>query len=789
MLRPLHRKLLRDLAHARGQIAAISAVVACAVTAFVSLGSTYRSLLASQRLYYSEYHFADVFAQVTRAPETLNGRIAAIPGVTRFETRVVRDVTLDVLGLAEPATGRLVSIPSRQRPELNDMAILRGRYVAPGRTSEVIASEAFAEANSLEVGSTIGAVINGRWEKLEIVGIALSPEYVYEVKGGGSIFPDNRRFGVLWMSREALGPAFGMEGAFNDVSLALAPGANETEIIDRLDQLLDRYGSLGAYGREDQISYRFLTDEIAQNRATAIFVPAIFLAAAAFLLYTVMGRLVATQRVQVGTLKAFGYSNATIGTHYLLMALAAVTAGLAAGIGAGAYFGYRLTSVYALFYRFPVLRYRLDLDLLLLAALISLAAASLGALAAVRRAVALPPADAMRPPAPARFQAGWLERWGLDRHMPVVGRMIVRDIERRPWRASLTALGIAMSVGILVVGFYFYDAIAYLIRLQFHTVQREDVTVALNEPTTASVRYNLAQLPGVESAEPFRIVAVRLVHGHRSRRVAILGRPSAGTLRPLVDEKLRIHPLPLEGLVLTERLGQELDARVGDQVTVEVLEGSRPVRQVAVNALVNEPLGLSAYMDLDALNRLLREGGTTSGAFLRVDANKAATLYSSLKRMPAVSGISVKEAALESFQQTLATSLTISMTTMLVLACTLAFGMVYNGVRISLSERSRELASLRVLGFDLGEARAILLGKEALLMAAAIPAGWALGWAMCLLIARGVESDLFRLPVVIEPKTLALAAGVVLVAGIATALVVARLVGRLDLVETLKTGE
>jgi putative ABC transport system permease protein len=702
---------------------------------------------------------------------------------------VVRDVTLDVPGLAEPATGRLVSIPGRRRPMLNDLAIRRGRYVSAGRTREVIASEAFANANRLEVGSTIGAVINGRWEKLEIVGVALSPEYVYEVKGGGSIFPDNRRFGVLWMSREALGPAFGMEGAFNDVSLSLAPGANEAEVLDRLDQLLERYGGLGAYGRDDQISYRFLTDEIAQNRATAIFVPIIFLAAAAFLLYTVMARLIATQRLQLGTLKAFGYSNTAVGTHYLQLGLTAVVLGLAAGIGAGAYFGYRLSVAYTLFYRFPLLRYRVDIDLIVLAALVSFAAAALGAVAAVRKAVLLPPAEAMRPPAPARYRAGWLERLGIDRQVPLVGRMIARELERRPWRAVFTALGIAMSVAILVVGFYFYDAIAYLIRVQFHTAQREDVTVTLNEPRSASVRYDLANLPGVLRAEPFRIVAVRLVHAHRSRRVAILGRPAAGTLRPLVDEKFRIHPLPPEGIVLTRRLGEVLGAKPGDVVTVEVLEGERPVRQVTISALVNEPLGLSAYMNLDALNRLLREGGTTSGAFLSVDAREAPRLYALLKRMPAVSSISVREAALESFQQTLAESMMISTTILLVLACTLAFGMVYNGIRIALSERGRELASLRVLGFRRGEVRAILLGKEALLTFAAIPAGWALGWTLCRLIAWAVESDLFRLPVVIEPDTLLLSAGVVLGAALTTALLVARLLGRLDLVETLKTGE
>lgn len=789
MLSSLDRKLVRDLLHARGQVLAITAVVACAVTAFVALGSTYRSLLASQRLYYSEYHFADVFAQLTRAPNALVERIDSIPGVARTETRIVREVTLDVPGLQEPATGRLVSIPSRRTPMLNDLAIRRGRYLSPGRTNEAVASEAFAEANRLEVGSTIGAVINGRWEKLKIVGIALSPEYVYEVKGGGAIFPDNRRFGVLWVGREMLGPAFGMEGAFNDVSLSLAPGANEAEVIARLDHLLARYGGLGAYGRDDQISYRFLSDEIAQNRATATIVPLVFLAAAAFLLYTVLSRLIATQRAQVGTLKAFGYSNVAIGSHYLKMALTAVAAGLVIGTAAGAYAGWRLTRVYAIFYRFPVLRYELDPELIVLAGLISFAAATLGAVAAVRKAVRLPPAEAMRPAAPARYQAGWLERRGFHRRLPLVWRMIGRDIERRPWRAAFTALGIALSVAILVVGFYFFDSIDYLMRLQFHATQREDVTVTFTEPRSSASHYTLANLPGVLRVEPFRVVSARLSHGHRSRRIPVIGRPATGTLRPLVDEDFRVHSMPPDGLVLTSRLGHLLGVEPGGTVTLEVLEGARPVRQVRVSALIDEPIGLSAYMNLDALNRLLHEGGTISGAYLRVDSKQALRLYSLLKRTPAVSGIAIRQATLESFQRTIAEGMAISTTVLVVLACTLAFGMVYNSMRIALSEHGRELASLRVLGFGRGEVRTILLGKEGLLTLLAIPAGWALGAAMCALISRAVASDLFRLPLVITPRTLAIATGVVLGAVVLTALGVSRQLGRLDLVETLKTGE
>jgi putative ABC transport system permease protein len=319
--------LWRDLWHLRGQVAAAALVVACGVAAFVAMRGTYESLLLAQADYYRAYRFADVFAQLKRAPENLATRIAEIPGVAQVRTRVAMQVTLDVPGLEEPATGRLVSIPEKARPMLNDLFLASGRYVEPRRDDEVIVSEAFAVANGLKIGDSIGAIINGRWKQLRIVGAALAPEYIYEV-GGGMIFPDNRRFGVLWMGEKALATAFNMDGAFNDIALSLTAGASQGDVIERLDRLLEPYGGLGAYSREDQLSHRFISDEISQNRVSSTYIPAIFLSVAAFLLHIVLSRLVSMQRTEIGLLKAFGYGNLTVGLHYLKFATVTVLCGL-----------------------------------------------------------------------------------------------------------------------------------------------------------------------------------------------------------------------------------------------------------------------------------------------------------------------------------------------------------------------------------------------------------------------------------------------------------------------------
>ncbi len=784
----LHRKLWRDLLHLRGQVAAIVLVVACGVASFVALQNIYRSLIVTQQTYYAEYRFADLFVSLKRAPERLATRIRELDGVASVQTRIVANVTLDVPGLNEPASGQLVSIPAQRTPMLNDLRLLRGRYIEPGQRNEVILSSAFSEKNNLNPGDTISAIINGRWTKLSIVGVALSPEFVYEIRPG-DMFPDARRFGVMWMNREALGTAFNLDGAFNNVVLSLAPHANEAQIIARLDDLFTEYGGLGAYNRDDQTSHHFVSNEIAELKVTSTLIPAIFLSVTAFLIHLVLSRLVSTQREQIAVLKAFGYGNLSIGVHYLQLALAAVTGGVILGTFVGWYFGYAMTALYAEFFRFPVLRYEMNPWILGTAVLISLSAASIGALRAVQKAVALPPAESMRPEPPARYHASLIERIGLQKIFSLATRIIVRNLERNPVKAVLTTLGIAMATSLLVVGFYFYDAIDQVIDVQFHRKFRHDVSVVFNEPRPSRARYDLAHLPGVLRVEPYRVVAARLRFGHRTRRLGIVGLDPAGELHRLVDSQMRVFDLPPEGLVMTTELADILGVNVGDTITVEVLEGARYVRQVPVVKTVDELLGLNVYMNVEALNRLLNEAGTLTSAYLMVDTNAIDNLYSKLKSTPTVSGVWIPSVWLESFNETLAKTMGTSTRIIILFAVVIAFGMIYNGARIALSERGRELASLRVLGFSLNEITVMLLGEQALLTAAAVPLGCALGYGLAWAITKAIDTELMRLPLVVTGKTMVTALLIVCGAAALSGLLIRWRLRNLDLIEVLKTRE
>lgn len=787
-MKSLDKKLFRDLWHMKGQALAIALVIMSGIATFVMFLSVMDSLNLTRDSFYREFRFAEVFAPLKRAPEGLTERIREIPGVETVESRVAADVKLEIPGFDEPASARLVSLPDDRPPLLNRLFLRQGRLPLPYRDNEVVVSEAFAQAHRFVPGDGFAAVINGRWKRLTITGIALSPEFVLQVKPG-AISPDFKRYGILWMGREALGKAYDMDGAFNDLSLTLAPGSRPEDVVTRLDEVLDRFGGFGAYARKDQMSHRFLNEEFRQLEQSARLYPSIFIGVAAFLLNVVISRTVSTQREQVAALKAIGYRTADVAVHYVKLVLLIVAIGVLCGILLGVWFGKGLGRIYMEFYRFPYLAYRLDPLIVLAAAAITGGAAVLGTVHSVWRAVRIPPAEAMRPEPPEQYGVTLIERALPAGLLSQPSRIIARNMSRKALKSSLSVVGIAMACAIMIAGGFFQDTVNFMIRVQFSLAHKEDMTVSFVEPASREALHELQGLHGVEYAEAFRTVAVKLRNGHRTQRTTIRGIAPDTRLYRLLDEELRIVDVPASGILLTDYLGEVLGVRPGDMLTVEVLEGSRPVRQVPVAGFVKEYIGLMGYMDLDALDRMLREGNAISGVSLSVDAREQQEIYRTLVEMPRVAGTTVREDEIRNFYDTQAEAMLFFTFIATVLAGVIAFGVVYNSARISLAERSRELASLRVLGYTRGEISYILLGELAVLTLAAIPLGFLFGRWLCAYIAASLSSDLFRIPLVTEPGTYSLAAATVLVSAAVSGLVVRHRLDHLDLIGVLKTRE
>ncbi len=790
-MKALDKKLLRDLRLMWSQALTIALVVASGIGGFITSLSAVDSLALARDRFYAEGRFADVFAGVKRAPKALADELREVRGVADVQTTLEQIVRVEIPGLADPIIGQLIGMDRRRPHRMNRVTVSSGRALdgAGGARAdgslEALVSEAFAQAHSLRPGARLNALINGKQRSLVVVGTALSPEFIFAGLWG---MPDTRGFGIFWIDREALAAAYDMDGAFNRVALKLAPGASEQAAIDGVARLLSRYGGREAHGRTEQGSHAMLDNEIKEQRVLGTVLPAIFLGVAAFLLNVVVSRLVATQREQIAALKALGYPNLAIGLHYLKLVLLIVALGLALGVALGDRLGTMFTGLYAEFFHFPSFEHRIAPWLLVTSAGITVATAVLGTLNAIVATVRLPPAEAMRPPAPARYRRTLLETLGIHRMGPAM-RMIVRNMERRPLRTALAIGGVAAAVAIVIMGNFFRDAIEVVVDTQFNLGLRGDVTVWTAEAVDDGVRHELARLPGVTMVESTRFVPVTFSNGHLRERSMIRGYAPRPELYRVIDVDRRETLLDGRGLVLTDRLADKLGLRVGDRVEVEVLEGRERKIAMRVDATVREMFGLNAYMDRGALNRVLGDGDVSTGYVLAVERGAEAGVLDASKALPRAAGAWSKATMLRNMEEISARNVRIMSTILTLFATVIAVGVVYNNARIALAERAWELASLRVLGFSRAEVSGLLLGELAIVIAIALPIGMLLGWGLTQLITELLKSDQFFFPVVIRARTFAWAGLCVVAAGVASALVVRRRIDRLDMVAALKTRD
>jgi putative ABC transport system permease protein len=777
-------KLGRDLWAMRGQTLTIALVIASGIAVFVASLSAYHSLVASQADYYVVSRFADVFASSRRAPLALGEQIRAIEGVAEADLRVVEDAVIELPGDPLPRTGRLIGLPPDGRPTLNRLHLLSGRAVEPGARDEALVSAGFAEANRIRPGAIVRARLSGRLAAYTVVGVAVSPEYVYAAAPGDPL-PDDRRFGVLWVDGESLATAYDMDGAFDDVAIALAPGASARAVMEELDRLLARYGGLVSYDRSRQTSHQFLSDEIVQQGTMATTIPPIFLLVAAFLLNGVIGRLIGTQREQIAVLKALGYGDREITRHYVGFVVAVVGLGIGLGLGLGLLFGELMMASYRPFFRFPSLDYTLRPWVPLVAASIALGAGLAATAGALRAVFRLEPAAAMRPPAPPAYRHFLFAR-GSSARVPAAWMMVLREASARPFRSALTLFGVAVSVPLVVMSLFWGDAIDLMIDVQFAAVERGDAVVTFVEPAPTRAVRAVARLPGVLLAEPMRAEPAVLRTDRDDYRTAVVGLPAESTLRRLLDADLRPVAVPAAGLVLSSRLAERLHLRVGDPVEVEILRDRRPVERVTVTGLVDDLIGLSAYMSETALARMMRDSGRAGSVSVRLDPRAEAAFQAGVLASPRIASLGIKSLAVENFRRSTGAVVTMVASVFALFAVSIAFGVVYNNVRIALQEKSRELATLRIIGFTRLEVARLLFASSAIELAVGIPLGLVLGYHWVRILVLAFETEMFRIPPIVAPASYLWSALAVAVAGFVSMAIVGRRLARLDMIGVLK---
>ena len=786
-MRALDKKLLRDFRRLWAQGLSIALVLACGVAVLLISYGMYGALQNTRSAYYERNRFADIFASATRAPRTLKDEIAGIEGVWAVELRTVKDAVLDLPNRVETATGRIISLPVNGAV-LNVPIIRSGRVPDPGASDEIMVNEPFAIENGYELGDVIHANLNGRKRPLTIVGTALSPEYIYTI-GPGSLMPDNANFGILWMAEGAASSAFDMTGAFNDVSLKLTRDADPEEVIDRLDEILEPYGGTGAYGRDQQLSDAFIDSELLGLETMARILPPVFFGIAAFLVNMVIGRIVALERSQIGLMKALGYSNFTIAAHYIMLAVLIAVIGVLIGWILGAWLARGLAQIYAEFFTFPYLIFSVSKFTYALSAVLGLLAAAFGAVLNAMKAARLAPAVAMSPPAPPNFRRGVLDRLFSTMRLSQPTMMILRGIMRWPLRASLTSFGMALGVAVLVASSFFNDSMDEIIDVAFFQSNRQDAVLLLTRNQPISVLEDIERLPGVLRAEGQLSLPVRLSNGHLEKRVSIEASWPHSDLSRVIDPDGKVIEAPAEGILLSKRLAGQLGVSPGDGLDVEFLTGRRETHRLFVSGIVTQYFGIGAYMNADYAAWLFRETPQISAANVLVDDTRIDDLHRALKDMPNLAGLIMLNDTRQTFRDTIKENIVIQSVIYIAIAAMITIGVTYNSARIQLSERARELASLRILGFTNAEVSYILMGETLLLAILAQPLGWAVGALLAWGMGFAFASDLYTIPVILKNHTFGFASVVGLGAAIGSVLVVRRRLDTLDLVSVMKTRE
>ncbi|WP_240652440.1 ABC transporter permease [Alexandriicola marinus] len=785
---PLNHKLLRDLWRMKGQAIAIGLVIAMGVMLQVMMSGLVTTLDGTRAAYYDRYRMAEIFAPVTRAPGHLVDTLAAIPGVAQAEGRIIGAALVDLEDKPAPVQAQAVSLPERGDPRLNAIYLAAGRMPDPLKPSEILLLDGFAKAHDLEPGDTLRATLNGTRRALNIVGLAQSPEFLYTA-APGELVPDDSRFGVIWMGHSGMTALFDMDGAFNEAVLRMSRDANENRIIDAVDRILAPYGGRGAYPLADQFSHNFVEQEISGLRDASSTVPPLFLAVAAFLLNIVVSRIVQSEREEIGLLKAFGYTNFEVGAHYFNLILVIALGGALAGCLLGIGMGRLMVGIYLQFFKFPFLVFRLDPASFAIGVSVSVLAASAGGIFVLRKVFELTPAVAMRPPAPADYSrtgrvgrqiASWLDQ---------PSRMVLRRITRQPIRMAGAMIGVACGMGLSAAMLSTYAAFDETLDLTFNVVDRSDLSVSFAGPVSESAIFSLMSHDGIIRAEPVRHVPAVLRNGRHEYQGALTGLSTEARMNRAIDANHDPIVMRSDGVILSSTLARILRIEPGDTLAVDVRDGRQPVLELPVVQVAESFLGAPAYLELDALNRALREPGRITGAYLRIDEAQQDDVTEWLKNLPGVAGVSLKSEALAAFERLMDEGAGSTRYVMGTLAFIITFGIVYNAARIAYAERARDLASLRVIGFTRGEVAFVLLGEVAVVTLAAIPVGAAIAIGLSRLIATAYSNDIYSLPVTIAPSAFGNAALVVVGAAIFSGLIVKRDLDRSELVTALKTRE
>jgi len=781
VMKKLDVRLLRMVNHSKGQFVSVTVIVAVALCIYILFSITTININNAVEQYYGETNINDIVIELMRVPQAAVDDLKSIDGISNVQGRVSVDVPLQVDDKNERVNIRIVSIP-KNGGVINKLHTIKGNRSELG-DDNVILLQQFANARNIEIDEVITPYINGRTHNLRVSGIAASSEYIYLMENEQSLLPALDKFGVAYVTEAFAQSVFGYRGSYNEVLIKLAEQKNIEDVIDIVEKKLDKYGLKRITKLEDQLSNNVLMQKIEGIEMMSSVLPVMFLMVAAIIISIMLSRIVNNDRMAIGVLKALGYSNYNILSHYTKYALAIGLAGSAAGITGGVLLSKPMSEVFVSYFNIPLsgikVQYSYILNAIVLTSLFCIGSGLFGA----RGVIKIMPADSMRPEAPKSGKRIILERLTiLWRRVSFSWKMVVRNIFRNKKRFSFLVLGLALAYGINVVPLYMMNTMVSMFELQYGEYQKMDYTINFARPLSEGKITDLSHLIKADRIEPRIEYPFELANGWRKNTVAIIGIPQETAFYKFVDKESNDVKLPDKGIFITEAIAKSLNVREGESIIVKsFLPGKKDV-PLKVAGIVKQYLGANAYMNIEEMRTLLLERQMITGVSVASKDN----LKEKLKDVKNITTISSVDDMKQSFVEYLDT-MNLAIWMYMLFGGILGFALIYNATIISISERKMEFASLRIMGFEKKDIYS-MLSKENLIMALiAIIVGVPLGAGMINGMADSFSSEMITFPVIFSPRFFIQAAAATIIFAIIAQLAALRRIYNLNFIDALKS--
>lgn len=787
------KKFFRDLGESKGQFVSVLAVVIIGVMFYTGLYSALDGLSGAGRRYFEDYRLADLWGSMYRAPEGAVRRIEEIDGVGLVTGRVIQDVRISLE--ERDAMVRLISLPDKRTAVVNDIQMKSGSYFSSDAGNQCIVSEDFYKANSLVLGQTIEPIVNGDRVKLKIVGTAKSPEYTYEIREASELIPDPKRFGVVYVKKSYLQSILDFKGSINEISVLLKQQGDIQKVREEMKRVLNQYGLVGVIEKKDQLSYSMFNSDATSLESMAAIFPMLFFIASAVIIYITMTRMIENQRTLMGVMKALGYSNLNIMLHYQTYPLLVGILGSIIGSLAGVFLvGKGLVSLFNTMYNIPTGDIRIQMGIVLPAAVLALLFCAAAGYNACRKELSLVPAESMRPKPPAVGRKMFLERLRLLwSNINFSWKIIFRNLFRYKRRSAMASIGIIFSMVLLMVALGFQNSMDYLMNMQFYEIQRFDIKINLSGIMNADELAYIRSIDHIEAVEPILESGMELTRGWMKKDIGITAVGRDSKLYRFYDSSGRPASIPEEGILLPEKLMAKLGVKPGDRVYLKSFypgkNEDKHKKEVTVRGSTSQFIGQVAVCSTDYLNYLFNEGVITNAAHIRIEGPEyEKEVIRRLKDIRGISTIQSKSEVIANTEKTLK-SMNGIIISMMLGAGILAFAVIYNITNINIFERRREIATLSVLGFTAGELKSLIFNENFFLSTFGALAGILPGKLLTELVIEMQTSENMYLSAVLNPSSYFIAAFMIIAFTVTANLLLARKIISINMVESLKSAE